>query len=248
MSSMHEKQKTFKNPYKKFEPKGLTILYEDRDILVADKVSGLLTMSDGKAPTATAHELLNDYVRRGNPKSKNRIYIVHRLDRETSGVLVFAKTEVAKQYLQDEWPEFQKKYYAVVCGTLQEKEGTITSYLAENSAFKMYSVSDPKKGKLAKTGYRVMKESPTHSLLEIELFTGRKNQIRVHLADQGCPVAGDIKYGDKEKDFKKLTLHSASLTITHPFSKEKMTFTSLIPAYFESLVKGAQKICNTELK
>ncbi|NOU36094.1 MAG: RluA family pseudouridine synthase [Kiritimatiellaceae bacterium] len=245
---MQEKQKTFKNPYKKFEPKGLTILYEDRDILVADKVSGLLTMSDGKAPGSTAHELLNNYVRRGNPKSKNRIYIVHRLDRETSGVLVFAKTEAAKQYLQDEWQEFQKKYYAIVCGTLAEKEGVITSYLAENSAFKMYSVSDPKKGKLAKTGYQVLKESPGFSLLEIELFTGRKNQIRVHLADKGCPVAGDAKYGAKEKSFKKLTLHSASLTLTHPFSKEKMTFTALVPAYFESLVKGAQKICNAELK
>ena len=245
---MREKQKNFKNPLKKFEPKGLTILYEDRDILVVDKVSGLLTMSDGKAQANTAHYLLNDYVRRGNPKSKNRIYIVHRLDRGTSGVLVFAKTEAAKQYLQDEWQEFQKKYYAVVCGTLPEKEGVITSYLAENSAFKMYSVSDPNKGKLAKTGYRVMKETPDYSLLEVELFTGRKNQIRVHLADKGCPVAGDTKYGAKEKSFKKLTLHSASITITHPFSKEKMTFTSLVPAYFELLVKGAQKICNAELK
>jgi tRNA pseudouridine32 synthase/23S rRNA pseudouridine746 synthase/23S rRNA pseudouridine1911/1915/1917 synthase len=243
-----EKQKNFKNPHKKFEPKGLTILYEDRDILVVDKAGGLLTMSDGKDPGNTAHSLLNDYVRRGNPKSRNRIYIVHRLDRETSGVLVFAKTEDAKRYLQDEWQEFQKKYYAVVCGTLPEKEGVITSYLAENSAHKMYSVSDPAKGKLAKTGYRVLKESPGFSLLEIELFTGRKNQIRVHLADKGCPVAGDAKYGAKEKSFKKLTLHSASLTISHPFSKEKMTFTSLIPAYFESLIKGAQKICNAELK
>ena len=245
---MHVNQKSFKNPLKKFEPKGLTILYEDRDILVIDKVSGLLTMSDGKDPANTAHSLLNDYVRRGNPKSRNRIYIVHRLDRETSGVLIFAKTEEAKQHLQDAWQEFQKKYYAVVCGNLPEKEGVITSYLAENSAFKMYSVTDPKKGKLAKTGYRVMKESPSHSLLEIELFTGRKNQIRVHLADKGCPVAGDAKYGAKEKSFKKLTLHSASITITHPYSKEQMTFTSMIPAYFESLIKGAQKLCNAELK
>ncbi|MFA6172405.1 MAG: RluA family pseudouridine synthase [Kiritimatiellales bacterium] len=246
---MRENQKNFKNPHKKFEPKGLTILYEDRDILVVDKVSGLLTVSDGKGPgTATAHSLLNDYVRKGNPKSKHRIFIVHRLDRETSGVLVFAKSEEAKQYLQDEWQEFQKKYYAIVCGTLPEKEGLITSYLAENSAHKMYSVSDPAKGKLAETGYRVLKESPTHSLLEIELFTGRKNQIRVHLADKGCPVAGDAKYGAKEKSFKKLTLHAASLTIAHPFSKKKMNFTALIPAYFESLIKGAQKICNAELK
>ena len=245
---MQDKQKNFKNPYKKFEPKGLTILYEDRDILVADKAAGLLTMSDGKGSGTTAHSLLNDYVRRGNPKSRNRIYIVHRLDRETSGVLVFAKTEDAKRTLQDEWQEFQKKYFAVVCGTLPEKEGMITSYLAENSVFKMYSTSDSKKGKLAKTAYRVLKESPGFSLLEIKLLTGRKNQIRVHLADRGCPVAGDEKYGDKNKSFKKLTLHSASITLAHPFSKEKMTFTSLVPAYFELLIKGAQKLCNAELK
>ncbi len=245
---MQKNQKIFKNPHKKFEPKGLSILYEDRDILVVDKVSGLLTMSDGKGQDNTAYCLLNDYVRKGNPKSRNRIFIVHRLDRETSGVLVFAKTEAAKQYLQDAWPEFKKKYYAVVCGTLPEKEGVIISYLAENSAHKMYSVADPAKGKFAKTGYRVLKESPNCSLLEIELFTGRKNQIRVHLADKGCPVAGDAKYGAKEKSFKKLTLHAASLTITHPFSTEKMTFISLIPAYFESLIKGAQKICNAQLK
>lgn len=245
---MREKQKDFKNPFKKFEPKGLTILYEDRDILVVDKVAGLLTMSDGKVSGATAHELLNNYVRRGNPKSRNRIYIVHRLDRETSGVLVFAKSEEAKQYLQDEWQEFQKKYYVVVCGKMAEPKGVITSYLAENSAFKMYSTADSKKGKPAKTGYRVLKESPGFSLLEIELFTGRKNQIRVHLADKGCPVAGDVKYGDKNRSFKKLTLHSASLTIAHPYSKEKMIFTALIPAYFEVLIKGSQKLCNAELK
>jgi tRNA pseudouridine32 synthase/23S rRNA pseudouridine746 synthase/23S rRNA pseudouridine1911/1915/1917 synthase len=241
-------QKNFKNPHKKFEPKGLTILYEDRDILVADKTAGLLTVSDSKGPCTTAHELLNNYVRRGNPKSRNRIYIVHRLDRETSGVLVFAKSETAKQYLQDNWQEFRKTYYAVVCGILAEKEGIITSYLAENSAFKMYSVTDPEKGKLAKTGYRVLKEVPRFSLLEIELLTGRKNQIRVHLADKGCPVAGDTKYGDKEKSFKKLTLHSAAITLTHPFLKEKMTFSALVPAYFELLIPGAQKICNAGLK
>jgi len=245
---MNNQQKTFKNPYKKFEPKGLTILYEDRDILVVDKVAGLLTMSDSKGPCTTAHELLNNYVRRGNSKSRHRIYIVHRLDRETSGVIVFAKSEQAKQYLQDEWQNFQKKYYAVVCGKIGEKEGLITSYLAENSAFKMYSTSDEKTGKLAKTAYRVLKEAPDFSLLEVELLTGRKNQIRVHLADKGCPVAGDEKYGDKNKSFKKLTLHSASLTLTHPYSKEKMTFISLVPAYFELLVKGAQKLCNAELK
>jgi tRNA pseudouridine32 synthase/23S rRNA pseudouridine746 synthase/23S rRNA pseudouridine1911/1915/1917 synthase len=237
---MSDNQKKFKRPPKRFQPKGLSILYEDRDILVVDKVSGLLTVSNATVRDNTAYYLLNEYVRKGNSKSRNRVFIVHRLDRDTSGLIVFAKNEEAKRFLQDEWQGFQKKYYAVVCGVLPEKEGVITSYLAENSAHKMYSVSDPRKGKLARTGYRVVKESSKYSLLEIDLFTGRKNQIRVHLADKGCPVAGDKKYGVKEPGIKRLTLHSAAITLTHPFSKEKMTFESKSPAYFESLLKGRQ--------
>lgn len=138
-------------------------------------------------------------MRKGNLKSKNRVFIVHRLDRDTSGVLVFAKTEDAKRYLQDRWPEFSKKYYAVVQGTLPEKEGVISSYLAENRAHRVYSVADPAKGKLAKTGFRVVKESKSYTLLEIELLTGRKNQIRVHFAEKGHPVVGDKVYGEKSR-------------------------------------------------
>jgi len=182
---------------------------------------------------------LNEYVRRGNQKSRNRVFIVHRLDRDTSGVIVFAKNENAKRTLQEEWKGFEKKYYAVVHGTLPEKEGVISSSLAENRNHKVYSVADPKKGKLARTGYKVLRESTKYSLLEIDLLTGRKNQIRVHLSDKGYPVVGDKKYGVKEKGIKRLALHAASLTLVHPFSKEKMTFTTLVPAYFESLIKGS---------
>jgi len=231
-----QNKKPFKQPPKKFQPKGLSILYEDWDILVVDKVSGLLTVSSDRVREQTAYYLLNDYVRKGNSKSRNRVFIVHRLDRDTSGILVFAKSEEAKRFLQEEWQGFQKKYYAVVRGTLPEKEGLITSYLAENSAHKMYSVADPRKGKLAKTVYRVLKASLSHSLLEIDLLTGRKNQIRVQLADKGCPVAGDKKYGEREKGIKRLCLHSASLTLIHPFSKEPMTFGTRIPGYFGTLV------------
>lgn len=231
-----QNKKPFKQPPKKFQPKGLSILYEDWDIIVVDKVNGLLTVSRDRQGETTAYILLNDYVRKGNSKSRNRVFIVHRLDRDTSGLLVFAKNEKAKHFLQDEWQGFQKKYQAVVCGTLPEKEGLITSYLAENSAYKMYSVADPRKGKLAKTQYRVLKESPKYSLLEIDLLTGRKNQIRVQLADKGCPVAGDKKYGEREKGIKRLCLHSASLSLVHPFSKEKMTFEAKVPSYFGTLL------------
>jgi len=153
---------------------------------------------------------------------------------------VFSRNENAKRYLQQAWQGFQKRYYALVHGTLPHKEGVITSYLAENRVHKMYSVTDPKKGKLAKTRYRVLRESPEYSLLEIDLLTGRKNQIRVHLSDKGCPVVGDGKYGAKEKGIKRLTLHAASITIVHPHSKEQMTFTAKVPAYFESLMKKSQ--------
>ena len=235
---MLENKTKFKSSPKRYQPKGLSILYEDRDILVADKENGLLTVSNGKVKENTAYYLLNDYVRKGNQKSTNRIFIVHRLDKDTSGVIVFAKNQNAQRYLQNEWTDFKKTYYAVVHGTLAAKEGVITSYLAENSVHKMYSVDDARKGKLAKTSYKVLRESKRYSLLEIDLLTGRKNQIRVHLSDKGCPVAGDKKYGVKAKGIKRLTLHAACLTMFHPHSKEKMTFETKMPAYFKSLVHG----------
>ena len=235
---MNAPKKTFKRPPKKYQPRGLSILHEDRDILVVDKANGLLTISTDKVKTQTAFYLLNEYVRKGNLKSKNRVFIVHRLDRDTSGVLVFAKSETAKRYLQQEWQGFEKTYYAVIHGKMGEKEGVISSYLAENSAFKVYTTDDRQKGKLARTGYRVLRESPAYSLLEVDLATGRKNQIRVHLAEEGCPVVGDKKYGQKETGIKRLALHAASLTILHPHTKEKMTLSTEIPAYFVSLLSG----------
>ncbi len=179
--------KKFKQSPKRFHPKGLNILYEDHYIVVVDKRSGLLTVSTEKEKENTAHYLLNEYVKKGNQKSRNRVYIVHRLDRDTSGILIFAKTEVAKLYLQNEWEKFEKKYYAVVHGILSEKEGLITTYLAENSIHRMYSVTNSEKGKLSKTKYKVIRESSKYSLLLIDLLTGRKHQIRVHFAEKGHP-------------------------------------------------------------
>jgi RluA family pseudouridine synthase len=225
-----------KSPSRKHHPKGLTILYEDNDILVVDKNEGLLTIGTDRQKHKTAHYLLNDYVRRGNERSKNRIFIVHRLDRETSGILIFAKNEYTKQFLQESWKYFRKKYYAVVLGTLQQKEGEITSYLFENATFRVYSVSDSNKGKLAITSYKVIKETVKYSLLDINLLTGRKHQIRVHFADKGHPVSGDMVYGRPEKGIKRLALHSYSLTITHPVTKNEMHFETELPASFKALV------------
>jgi len=236
---MKEYQKQFKRPPKKYQPKGLSILYEDRDILVVDKMSGLLTISSGREKENTAYHLLTDYVRKGNNKSKKRIFIVHRLDRDTSGIIIFAKNGQAKRFLQEEWQKFKKTYYAIVHGTLSEKKGIITSYLAENCIHKMYSVDDSEKGKLAKTGYKVLKETKKYSLLEVNLITGRKNQIRIHFFEKGHPVAGDKMYGEKAKGIRRLALHAASITISHPYTKESMTFEAKIPDYFKSLVHSA---------
>lgn len=233
---MHEKQKNFKRPPKKHTPKGLEILYEDRDIVVVEKIAGLLTVGTEKIKENTAHYLINDYVRKGNSKSKNRAYIVHRLDKETSGILVFAKSEAVKDFLQKNWPDTQKQYLTVVSGQMKEKEGLVSSYLLENNVHRMYSVAKSKEGKLSKTGYRVLKEGSDFSLLEVDLLTGRKHQIRVHMADKGCPVAGDKKYGIKGQGVKRLCLHAAKLTIVHPHTKESMTFESEIPPYFHNVV------------
>jgi RluA family pseudouridine synthase len=234
---MQKQSSSFKSPSNKYQPKGLTIIYEDRDIIVVDKIEGLLTMGTDREKQKTAHYLLNEYVKKGNVRSGNRVFIVHRLDRETSGILIFAKHEKAKLYLQDRWKEFSKNYMAVVHGNLANKEGVLTSYLFENKAFRVYSVNDPNKGKLSKTGYRVIHESDKFSLLEINLYTGRKHQIRVHFSEIGHPVVGDNTYGPSDREAKRLALHATSLTITHPFTNREMSFEAEIPAYFKKLVK-----------
>ncbi len=234
---MQEQTSPSRKKTSKHNPAGLTFLYEDQDIIVVDKINGLLTMGTDREKEKTAFFLLNEYVRKGNPRSRNRVFIVHRLDRETSGVLVFAKTESAKRFLQDNWKDFSKKYYAVVHGKLKEKSGILTSYLVENSAYRMYSVKNQEKGKFSKTGYSVIKENENYSLLEIDLFTGTKNQIRVQFADAGHPVAGEKFYGKPETGIKRLALHAASLTLIHPYSRKSMTFETAVPPYFNQLLR-----------
>jgi len=218
-------------------PRGLEILYEDKDILVVDKPAGLLTVGTETNKTRTAYYILTDYVRKGCLKSRNRIFIVHRLDQWTSGVLIFAKSEEVKMLLQAQWKETEKKYIAVVHGRLTKKEGIISSYLAENKAYVVYSTNDAAKGKLAHTAYKVLKEAKQFSLLEINLLTGRKNQIRVHLADKEHPVVGDRKYGKSDEEYKRLALHSKSISFKHPASGKRMIFESKVPSYFNKLLE-----------
>lgn len=228
--------RTHSRPGKKMLPKGLFIVYEDRDILVVDKPPGLLTISTEKEKSRTAYFILTDYIRKGCTKSQKRIFIVHRLDRETSGILIFAKSEEAKFFLQSQWEDTKKKYLAVVHGTCSKAADIITTYLAENTAHGVYVTSDTTKGKLSRTAYRVLKETTDFSLLEVDLLTGRKHQIRVHLADMGHPVVGDRKYGLRTGTFKRLALHATSLSCKHPFTREQVTFETSVPVYFNRLV------------
>ena len=220
-------------PYR-HRPRGLTILYEDRDIIVIDKSAGLLTVKAAYEKEKTAHHILTTYIRKGCLKSKKELFVVHRLDRDTSGVLVFAKSFEAKENLKLQWKNVKKKYLAVVHGILTEKNGTITSYLAENDDYEVSSVKDPGKGELAKTRYKVIKEAKKFSLLEIELLTGKKNQIRVHFSEKGHPLVGDDKYGKKGEPKSRLALHSHYLTFRHPHSGKELTFEAEVPVFFKS--------------
>lgn len=215
---------------------GITIRYEDRELLVVEKPAGLLTIATEKKEERTAYYLLTDYVRKGSAHSKHRIFIVHRLDRETSGLLVFAKTEAAKRWLQAHWPETEKTYLAVVHGRPEKKTDTITSYLAENQAYTVYATADPARGKLAHTAYEVLKEMKGFSVLTIRLLTGRKHQIRVHLAGIGNPVVGDRKYGRGPGDGRRLMLHAYALSFPHPRHGRRLAFTTAVPDSFTRLV------------
>ena len=215
--------------------RGIALLYEDRDILVVNKPAGLLTMASDSEKTRTAYFILTDYVRKGRSKSRNRVFIVHRLDRETSGILIFAKTIEAKLHLQQHWDTTEKKYCALVHGRMEKETEIISSYLAENKAHLVYSTSDRSKGRLARTAYRLLKQTKDFALLEVDLLTGRKHQIRVHLADIGHPVVGDSKYGGNRGQ-RNLALHAHSLSVTHPFTGERLTFETAAPAHFSHLM------------
>lgn len=220
---------------KKHQPLGLEFLHEDRDIIVVNKAAGLLTVGTGRDAGRTAHAALNDYVKKGNFKSRKRVFVVHRLDRDTSGAIVFAKTEEAKLTLQENWADAEKVYLAFVEGHPEQPEGKISSYLVENSARRVFSTTDSKAGRLSHTKYKVLKTVGQRTLLEITLLTGRKNQIRVHLADSGWPIVGDSKYGKKIRHNKRLALHSHVLRLNHPFNGERLTFTAPAPDTFHRM-------------
>lgn len=215
--------------------KNIDIIYEDKDIIVINKPSGLLTVATEKEKNKTAYHLVMEYLKKKN--KNNRIFIIHRLDKDTSGIIMFAKNERAKHLYQDNWNDIVKKrcYYAVIDGKMQNKEGTIKSYLKENGNM-VYSVKD-RSGKLAITEYKVLKERKNISLLDINLKTGRKNQIRVHMKENKTPILGDLKYGEKSKLINRLALHAYKLELVNPVTKKLLTFEINMPNEFKILFK-----------
>ncbi len=223
-------------PKKNRLPPGVNILHEDEHILVVEKPHGLLTIATEQRTSGTLYSKLTEYVRKGTAKSRKRVFIVHRLDRDASGVLVFAKTPEDKAALQAGWEKAQKRYLAVVRGRMPEPSGIITSNLIETKAQLVRSTRDPKQGMLSRTAYRVIQESGDLSLLEVDLLTGRKHQIRVHLSEFGRPIVGDKKYGAKGDPEKRLALHAKSLAFDHPATHKRMEFETKIPSFFKRIM------------
>jgi 23S rRNA pseudouridine1911/1915/1917 synthase len=216
------------------------ILFEDKDLLVIDKPAGLLSIAADNKDEPTAYNLMREYVRGADTSS--RIFIVHRLDRDTSGVLLFAKNEEMKKALQDNWDTLVslRGYAAVVEGRLSEKSGRIRTWLRETKTLLVYSAEKEGDGLEAITNYRVTEESSGYSLLSVELETGRKNQIRVHMKELGHPVAGDTKYGANTNPLKRLGLHANVLELKHPFTNQLLHFESEIPGSFKALLQNGR--------
>lgn len=212
-----------------------TIVFEDDHLIVIDKQAGLLTMGTGKESEITAYNLLSSHVKKQN--RSNKIFIVHRLDRETSGLLLFAKNEKVKKQLQENWNDavIDRTYLAIVEGDVQQPEGTIISYLSEDKVYRMHSSQNPSKGQKAVTHYSVLKKNKGYSLLKVNLETGRKNQIRIHMQELGHSVAGDKKYGAVSNPLRRLGLHAQQLSFIHPVTQRKMEFDTSVPRVFQRL-------------
>ncbi len=209
-----------------------TIVFEDENLIVIDKSAGLLSIATKNEKRNTAYSLLSDYVKKDN--FDNKIFIVHRLDRETSGLMVFSKNEEVKKILQENWDEsvIEKTYVAVVEGAVNKREGTIVSYLFEDKVFRMHSSDNPKKGLKAITHFSLVKANKNYSLLKINIETGRKNQIRVHMQKMGHCIVGDKKYGATSNPIRRMGLHAQKLVFNHPVSGEILNFETKIPAMF----------------
>jgi 23S rRNA pseudouridine1911/1915/1917 synthase len=215
--------------------RGLNIIFEDQYLIVIEKQAGVLSIATEKQKDNTAYSTLSSHVKKQDPR--NRIFVVHRLDRETSGLMMFAKSENIQKLLQESWSATieERTYLAVVEGYVEKKQDTITSFLVESKALVVYSSKNPEVGQQAITHYEVLRSSKNFSLLKVNLETGRKNQIRVHAKDIGHSVVGDGKYGAKTDPIKRLGLHAWVLAFKHPITKNDLRFETEMPIKFTNL-------------
>ncbi|MBQ2024893.1 MAG: RluA family pseudouridine synthase [Paludibacteraceae bacterium] len=222
---------------KKLEHSQIKVLFEDESIMVVYKNEGFLTVGTDREKLQTVYHVLNQYMKSfGHDK---RIFVVHRLDRETSGLLVFAKSKEVQETLQSNWDTLmlERSYTAIVKGQMPESGGTIKAYLWEDKQLRMHASQTDNGGQYAETKYQVLATKGPYSMVQLWLKTGRKNQIRVHLQSVGCPIVGDKKYGGPASPIKRVCLHAGLLTFKHPVTGQNMHFEWPIPASFNKLVR-----------
>ncbi len=229
VSRSKQNAEMFKNRY-------IKIVYEDRYIVVVEKNVGILSMAAGHS-SLNVKTVLDSYFK--TSRQKCTAHVVHRLDRDTSGLMIYAKDMQTEQILEHEWHDivYDRRYVAVVSGEMEDDYGTMTSWLKDNNAYITYSSPYDNGGKYAVTHFHTLDRTTDHSLVEFRLETGRKNQIRVHSADMGHPVCGDIKYGNGDDPIGRLCLHAYVLCFYHPITRRRMEFETPIPVNFRKLFK-----------
>ena len=227
----------FTRPFVTFSHPRIRLVYEDDDIIVVHKGSGILSVGTDNRSDGTAYSIVRNYLKNKDPHLK--LFIIHRLDRDTSGLMMFAKNIEAKEAMQHNWNNMvlSRTYVAVVEGKVEAESGTVRSYLAETSQYEVYSTQNPEEGQLAITRYKRLDCRHGYSLMELSLDTGRKNQIRVHMKDLGHPIVGDRKYGAKSSPLRRMALHARTLRFVHPVTRKDMLFETPIPSRFLSLLK-----------
>lgn len=233
--SRAKNNREFKNPM-------LKLVYEDAYILVVEKKEGLLSVATDHQKERTAQHILNEYVKRSH--RFNRVFVVHRLDRETSGLMMYAKDEKTQHTLRDNWQEIvtDRRYVSIVSGDMERDAGTIESWLTDHKLYVSSSPVDDGTGRYAVTHYKTIKRANGYSLVELDLETGRKNQIRVHMSEMGHPVIGDERYGSDCNPIGRLGLHAFKLCFYHPVTGEHMKFETPYPSVFKTLMlKKPQK-------
>lgn len=230
----------FGRSFYKFNNPQVKVLYEDKWMVVIEKESGLLSVANETAREKNAFHIVQDYVRHDDPDA--RLFVCHRLDQYTSGILVFAKDEQLMQELRANWDFYvkERKYICVTENVPSCAEDTIQSLLMEDEHMRVHSTNDSVNGRLAVTHYRVLQSRGRYALVDVEIFTGKKNQIRVHMSEMGCPIAGDIKYGAQTNPARRLMLHNYRLSFIHPVSGEMMRFSLATPPVFRKLTSQEQ--------